>query len=435
MTFTRRQIETTIAALVAIVTAIVGIGLRDEEGLGPKFLALERVGRFPQPTYLTQPPGRDSPLFVVERRGTIEALPGDGPERQPFLDLRRRVKTSGKGGEQGMVAMAFAPDYAESGLFYVSYTDRRDGLRVVEFRRRADDPLRADPRSGRLVIRIQEPTPKHHGGLVLFGPDGYLYVGSGDGGPSDDPQEVAQDKAALLGKILRIDPRAIRPDQTGRSSNIPPVAQPRALASSERPRAYTIPPDNPLARRPGRDEIFAYGFRNPWRFSFDRATGTMAIGDVGDQRFEEIDYLPARKARGANFGWPAYEGFAPLTRSVPRDRTVLPVLAYPHGPGCAVTGGYVVRDPALSRIAGREIVGRYLFGDYCTGRIFAFRPRPGRRAGKERSFRFRVPNLTSFAEDRAGRIYVLSEFGLGANGKPTLGSVYRLVPRRKGDSG
>jgi Glucose / Sorbosone dehydrogenase len=407
MTVSRRQIETAIAALVAIVTAIVGLGLRDEEQLGPKFLALERIGRFEQPTYLAQPPGRDSPLFVVERQGTIQALPGGGPERQRFLDLRRQVKTSGKGGEQGLLSMAFPPDYAESGLFYVAYIDRRDALRVVEFQREEGDPLRADRSSARLVLRIPEPTTKHHGGLLLFGPDRHLYVGSGDGGPSGDPDNVAQNKRSLLGKILRINPRAVRRH------------------------SYTIPRDNPLVGRPGLDEIFAYGFRNPWRFSFDRATGAMAIGDVGDERFEEIDYLPARKVRGANFGWSAYEGFAPLTRSVPRSRTVLPVLAYPHGPGCAVTGGYVVRDPALSRIAGREIVGRYLFGDYCTGRVFGFRPRPNRRAGKERSFRFRVPYLTSFAEDRAGRIYILSQFGIGPGDRLTRGSVYRLVPRRK----
>ena len=407
MTFSRRQIETTIAALVAIVTAIVGLGLRDEEQLGPKFLALERVGRFQQPTYLAQPPDRDSPLFVVERQGTIEVLPGGGPEKQLFLDLRHQVKTSGKGGEQGMLSMAFAPDYAESGLFYVAYIDRRDALRVVELHRDEGDPLRADRHSARLVLRIPQPTTKHHGGLLLFGPDQHLYVGSGDGGPSGDPDNVAQNKRSLLGKILRIDPRAVRRH------------------------AYTIPRDNPLVGRPGRDEIFAYGFRNPWRFSFDRATEAMAIGDVGDERFEEIDYLPAGKARGANFGWSAYEGFAPLTGAVPKSRTVLPVLAYPHGPGCAVTGGYVVRDPALSRIAGREIVGRYLFGDYCTGRLFGFRPRPNRRAGKERSFRFRVPYLTSFAEDRAGRIYILSQFGIGPGDRLTRGSVYRLVPRRK----
>jgi hypothetical protein len=408
MTFSRRQIETAIAALVAIVTAIVGLGLRDEERLGPKFLALERIGRFEQPTFLAQPPGRDAPLFVTERQGRIEVLPGSGPEKRLFLDLRRSVKTSGKGGEQGLLSMAFAPDYVESGLFYVAYIDRRDALRVVEFRREEGDPLRADRRSARLVLRIPEPTTKHHGGLVLFGPDKYLYLGSGDGGPSGDPDNVAQNKRSLLGKILRIDPRAVRRHP------------------------YTVPRDNPFVGWPGRGEIFAYGLRNPWRFSFDRATGALAIGDVGDERFEEIDYLPARKARGANFGWSAYEGFAPLTKAVPRNRTVLPVLAYPHGPGCAVTGGYVVRDPALSRIAGREIVGRYLFGDYCTGRLFGFRPRPNRRAGKERSFRFRVPYLTSFAEDRAGRIYIISQFGIGPGDRLTPGSVYRLVPRRKG---
>jgi hypothetical protein len=416
----RRQTETTIAALVAIVTAIVGLNLEEEPAIGAKFLTLHRIGRFQQPTYLTQPPGPDSPLFVVERRGTIQVLPNGVPTDSPFLDLRRQVKVSGKGGEQGMLSMAFPPDYASSGLLYVSYIDHRDGLRVVEFRRDGSDPLRADPGSARLVLRIREPTTKHHGGLLLFGPDGHLYVGSGDGGPSGDPNGVAQSKNELLGKILRIDPaRGPAPPTGGRGKKRP------------KPRAYTIPADNPLVGRPGRDEIFAYGLRNPWRFSFDRATGAIAIGDVGDERFEEIDYLPVAKARGANFGWNSYEGFAPLTGEVPRSRTVLPVFAYPHGPGCAVTGGYVVRDPDLSRIAGREVVGRYLFGDYCSGRLFAFRPRPGQRAGKERSFRFRIPYLASFAEDNAGHIYAIAQFRVGAGGARARGAIYRLDPRRK----
>ncbi len=184
-----------------------------------------------------------------------------------------------------------------------------------------------------------------------------------------------------------------------------------------KPRPYTVPKDNPLVGGPGRDEIWAYGLRNPWRFAFDGPTGTIAIGDVGNNRYEEVDLLPAPKARGANFGWSAYEGFAVFAGGVPRNRTVLPTIAYPHGPGCAVTGGYIVRDPRLARIRGRELVGRYLFGDYCSGKLYAFRPRPGRRPGKQRSFRFKVPFLTSFGQDEVGRIYVLTEKSVSRKGR------------------
>jgi hypothetical protein len=182
--------------------------------------------------------------------------------------------------------------------------------------------------------------------------------------------------------------------------------------------------------RPGRDEIYTYGLRNPWRFSFDRATGALAVADVGDVRFEEVTIVPARKARGANFGWSKYEANYRFKPGLPRSRMVPPLLAYPHGPGCAITGGYVVRDPRLARIAGREIVGRYIFGDYCTGRMFAFRITPKGR-GRERSFRFRLPSLSSFAEDRDGRIYLLQQHGPPRNGKSTRGIVYRLETDRK----
>jgi glucose/arabinose dehydrogenase len=436
---TRRQTETAIAAFVAVVIGIVGIAIRAGEGAGHKFLTLERVGRFDQPVYLAQPPGRDSDLYVVEKAGTIRRLADDRSE-DPFLDLRAQVKDTGKGGEQGLLSAAFAPDYADSGLFYVAYTDNRDALRVAEYSRDPDDPHGADPDSGRLVLRIPQPTPKHHGGLLLFGPDGHLYIGSGDGGPSGDPNNVSQNKELLLGKILRINPR---PD--------PSPPPPRATGKKQKkgkgkkgkrgkrkrrgppkPTAYTIPADNPFVGKRGRDEIFAYGLRNPWRFSFDEATGTIAIGDVGDETYEEVDYLPAAKASGANFGWNAYEGYVPRTGSVPVGRTVTPVLAYAHGRrNCAITGGYVVRDPRLSRIRGREIIGRYIYGDYCSGRVFAFRPRIGQRAGQRRSFRFRVPSLSSFGEDHSGRIYLLQQFGQARNGKPTLGSVYRLDTSRK----
>ncbi len=235
---------------------------------------------------------------------------------------------------------------------------------------------------------------------MLFGPTATSTSARATAAPPATRDNVAQNKRSLLGKILRIDPRAVRRHP------------------------YTVPRDNPLVGRPGRGEIFAYGFRNPWRFSFDRATGAMAIGDVGDDRFEEIDYLPARKARGANFGWSAYEGFAPLTKSVPKSRTVLPVLAYPHGPGCAVTGGYVVRDPALSRIAGREIVGRYLFGDYCTGRLFALPPpsQPPRRQGAQLPLPGPLPDLVRRGPRRAGSTSSPSSGSAPASGSPAARS-------------
>ena len=408
---------------------MIGLSAHDEQPLGPKFLTLKKIGRFKEPVYLSQPPGSDNLLFIVEKRGKVVVLKDGEEQKHAFLDLQGKVKDDGKGGEQGLLSIAFAPDYQDSGLSYVAYTDNHDALRVVEYRHRAGDELRADKQSARPVLKIPEPTTKHHGGLLLFGPDKYLYIGSGDGGPSGDPGNVAQDKRVLLGKILRIDPgtRAVAPEPRPQQKKPKPGSKARRKGKAGRgvavsTTAYTVPRDNPYVGRPGRDEIFAYGLRNPWRFSFDRATGNLTIGDVGDDRFEEVDILPAAKARGANFGWSGFEGNYELKPGVVRrSRTVQPVLSYPHGPGCAVTGGYVARDPRLSRIAGREITGRYIFGDYCTGRLFAFRITPKGR-GKERSFRFKVPYLSSFGEDRAGRIYLLSR----------AGPVYRLDPARKG---
>jgi glucose/arabinose dehydrogenase len=426
--FNRRQIETTLAALLAAVAAIVGLSQRGdaEERIGAKVLTLEKVGKFRQPVHLAQPPGQDSPLFVVERPGTVRAIVDGDVRRRPFLDLRPQVKDTGKGGEQGLLSIAFPQDYGATGLFYVAYTDKRDALRVVEFRRAEGTETRVEEGSYRLVLRIPQPTTKHHGGLLLFGPDRLLYIGSGDGGPSGDPNDVGQNKRTLLGKLLRIDPR---------QGPVPPPRPPakkqkgkkgkgkkgrQAKARERKPAPYTVPKDNPFVGRPGRDEIFAYGLRNPWRFSFDRAEDRIAIGDVGDVRFEEIDILPIGKARGANFGWSAYEGNAPLKGGVPRGRTVKPTYAYAHGRRCSVVGGHFVRDPRLSRIKGREIVGRYIFGDFCAQRIYAFRPR-GDKIGKERKLGFKLPGVTSFGEDRSGRIYVLSY----------LGPVYRLDAERK----
>lgn len=399
----RRRIETFVAALVAIAAATVGIAVQEGRTLGPKFVTLQGIARMREPVYLMQPPGHNSQLYVVQKRGAVRIVTNDHLLARPFLDIHRLVKHNGPAGDPGMAAIAFPSDYGRTGRFYVSYDNRRDELQVDEFRRSAGDPLVADPASRRPILSIPEPTEAHHGGLIVFGPDGYLYLGAGDGGPPGDPAGNAQNLNVLLGKLLRIDPA-------------PSGAKP-----------YTIPADNPFVGGPGRDEIWAYGLRNPRRFSFDRPTKTIAIGDVGNDRYEEIDYLPIAESRGANFGWPAYEGFAAFSGGVPRRATVLPALAYPHHPGCAVNGGYVVRDPRLARIRGREIVGDYMFADYCTGKLYGFRPRLGRRAGKQRSFRFDIRYLSSLGVDNAGHIYVLTERGVKQGSK---GFVYRLVPFR-----
>ena len=348
-------------------------------------------GTFDRPTHVTSPPGDGHRLFVVEQAGRIWVLRDGMRQPTPFLDLTARV--SRLGSERGLLSLAFAPDYARSGRFYVDYTDRRGGtIRVVEFRR-SPDPDRADPASAREVLSQVHPDRRHNGGLLLFGPDRLLYVGVGDGGGGNDrhgKRGNGQNLGTFLGKILRIDPR-----QRGEL-------------------AYTIPRSNPFVRRRGaRKEIYAYGLRNPWRFSFDRATGDMVITDVGQEHAEEIDFARRGRARGANFGWRPFEGRFRLYPRESAKGAVRPVLTYPHtGHRCAITGGYVVRDPRL-----KALLGRYLYGDFCTGQLRSVRLAP-RRAVDDRSAGLRVASVTSFGEDAFGRVYAASFFG----------GVYRLDP-------
>ena len=401
----RRRIETVIAALVAVGAGAVGIANHEAaRGLGPKFVSVERLASLKNPVFLTQPPGPGSQLFVAQAGGTIRVISDDRLLRRPFLNISDRVDARGVRGEPGMASIAFPPDYQRSRQFYVAYS-RRNALIVARYRRSATDPLLADPGSGQTILQIHEPTAAHHGGLLAFGPDGHLYIATGDGGPRRDPKRSAQNLQLLRGKILRIDPT---------------------------PSGYGIPVGNPFVGKPGRDEIWSYGLRNPRGLSFDRTTHNVAIADTGQDRFEEIDYLPIARSRGANFGWPAFEAYAPFAGGVARHDTVLPAIAYRHRPGCLIAGGYLVRDPRLARIRGREIFGDYLFGDYCTGKLYGFRPRAraGRRAGKQRSFRFGTRYLTSIGEDNSRRIYLLTIRGPNHKGKATLGSVNRLVPHR-----
>jgi glucose/arabinose dehydrogenase len=351
---------------------------------------LRRIGSFEAPVFVTSPPGDRERRFVVEQGGRVMVVRGGRTLGTPFLDIRGQVTA---GGEQGMLSLAFAPDYAESGRFYVYFTDNRGDQRIVEYRRRDAD--RADPGSARLVLRMADSESNHNGGLLLFGPDDLLYVGTGDGGGGGDrhgPRGNAQNLGSLLGKILRIDPRA----------------------AGGRP--YQVPGDNPFVGRLGaRGEIYSYGLRNPWRFSFDRATGDLSIGDVGQNEFEEIDFVRRGGERGANFGWRPFEGRARYTEGERAPGHVRPVIVTKHSDGnCSITGGVVVRDP---RLAGLR--GRYVFGDFCKGRVVSARLSPGRARGVRRTS-LEVSSLSSFGEDAQGRVYAVS----------LDGPVYRIDPRR-----
>ncbi|HWK25035.1 MAG TPA: PQQ-dependent sugar dehydrogenase [Solirubrobacter sp.] len=373
--------------LVALALAGCGSQTVDRPAEAKGAVRLQRVGTFDAPVYVTAPPGDRSRLFVVEKGGTVRVVRDGRKLGTPFLDLRGQVTT---GSEQGLLSLAFAPDYAKSGLFYVDYTDTDGNTRVVEYKRRSADV--ADPGSARVVLTQAQPESNHNGGLLLFGPDKRLYIGLGDGGGGGDQHGAhgnGQSLGTLLGKILRIDPRP----------------------SGGKP--YGIPSDNPFVRRSGaRPEIYSYGLRNPWRFSFDRRTGDLSIGDVGQNEIEEIDFVRRGQGRGANFGWRVYEGNA---RYTPRERApgaVKPVITERHSAGnCSITGGVVIRDPAL-----RAWRGRYVFGDFCRGVIQTAILSPGRaRNLTDRSLR--VPQLSSFGEDARGRVYAVS----------LDGPVYRFV--------
>jgi len=341
------------------------------------------AGGLEAPLYVTHAGDRSGRLFVVEQAGRIRIISDGRLLARPFLDISARVIS---GGEMGLLSVAFHPRFAANGRFFVNYTANGGRLRTViaEYRVSADDPNVAS-RTERVLLTIDQPYRNHNGGLNLFGPDGMLYIGMGDGGSGGDPHNNGQRLDTLLGKMLRIDVDGGTP--------------------------YRVPPDNPFVGRAGaRGEIWAYGLRNPWRFSFDRADGRLFLADVGQNAWEEIDLIE----RGGNYGWRIMEGahcFQPQTGC---DRTglALPIAEYGREGGCSVTGGHLYRG---SRI--RDLVGRYLFADYCAGRFWVLSEASGRWTMStllESGLR-----VSSFGEDQDGELYVVDHGG----------AIYRIVAR------
>lgn len=342
-------------------------------------IALERVvNGLNDPLYLTHAGDGSGRLYVLEQPGRVRVLEEGRLVEQPFLNLTDRVISQGD--EQGLLGIAFAPDFETSGIFYLHYTAEPDGHTVLARYRILDgDPRRGDPASEEVLLTVEQPFANHNGGALLFGPDGYLYLALGDGGSGGDPGNRAQNLEVLLGKILRLD-----------------VSQPGA---------YRIPPGNPFVDKPGRDEIWAYGLRNPWRISFDRETGDLYIADVGQNEIEEVNFQPASSPGGENYGWRVYEGSKRYSEGEVAN-AVFPVAEYTHEEGgCAITGGYVYRGEAVP-----DLVGTYLYGDYCSGKIWGLQ-----RRGEQWQSSLLLDtgaNITSLGEDEPGELYVVDRGGV-----------------------
>jgi glucose/arabinose dehydrogenase len=339
-------------------------------------LALEPVSSgFRQPLFVTAAPDGSGRLFVVEQGGTIRIAQNGQVLSQPFLDISSLVIA---GGERGLLGMAFHPRYAENGLLFVYYTARGNGDNTVARYRVSGDANRADPASARVLLSIADFASNHNAGMLAFGPDGYLYVGTGDGGGANDPQRNGQNRAAFLGKMLRLD-----------VDNGDP---------------YGIPRDNPFVGQGGiRPEIWAVGLRNPWRYSFDRATGDLWIADVGQNAWEEINVQPAGSRGGENYGWSIMEGRHCLRgSSCEQDGLTMPNAEYRNdgrSGDCSITGGYVYRGTSQPKL-----VGAYFLADFCSGRIYTM-PHDGSSLWMRRDW---SANITSFGEGEDGELYLVT---------------------------
>ena len=352
------------AAAALLCTAATGVRATTASGRPVK------IGHFDSPVYAAVPPATTGVLYVVEQAGRIEVWQQGRVRSTPFLDIRAKVLS---GGEQGLLSMAFDPKYASNHFFYVDYTDLNGDTRVIRYR---SNGTTAIPSSAKQLLFVKDFASNHNGGQLQFGPDGWLYWGNGDGGGGGDPEHNGQRITRSFAKIERLNVRAGGTHW----------------------------------------RLVAYGLRNPWRFSFDRANGDLYIGDVGQGAWEEIDYLPHGSSGLANFGWNRYEGnhiFDSSQQLLGPGRYVPPIYEYDHSQGCAVDGGYVYRGSKLP-----ANVGRYYFGDNCSGIVWSLAVADG-KATAVRKEPFNVAGLSSFAEDNAGELYLMSV---------STGNLYRLQP-------
>ena len=372
-----RQIAVPLCAL-----ALVACSEQSPTGGGPPptsdtLQLVQVVTGLSAPVYLSAPPGDVNRLFVVEQAGRIRVIQNGQLLMAPFLDIVSRVSS---GGERGLFSVAFHPSYASNGFFYVDYTDVNGDTRVERYTVSADSNV-ADSATHKLILFVKQPYANHNGGLVVFGPDGKLYIGMGDGGDAGDPQNRAQNRDSLLGKLLRLEVDAGDP--------------------------YEVPLDNPYATGGGRGEIWAIGLRNPWRYTFDQTSSLLYIADVGQNLWEEVDVQPARQG-GLNYGWPTMEGthcYKPSSGCTPLG--VVPTLEYSHADGCSIIGGFVyrgTRSPALA--------GQYFYSDYCSGWIRSFTYAGGaKKSQTDWTLKVDLGNVLSFGEDATGELYVLSANG------------------------
>ncbi len=358
-------------------------GRGQDTGFDPSIASVQLVrvaAGFTDPTMIAVPGDGSGRMFLTERPGRISIVENGQRRTTPFLDITDRVGSRGQ--EQGLLSVAFHPRYVENGAFFVNYTNLQGATVISKFVVSAD-PQTADIASEQVLLTITQPAANHNGGLLVFGPDGYLYVGMGDGGGAGDQFRNAQNRASLLGKLLRLD--------------------------VDRGETYEIPPDNPFVGVPGTaPEIFAYGLRNPWRYSFDALTGELYIGDVGQNRYEWIHHQNDGTVGGQNYGWPLVEGLHcyPSGENCSRSGFETPVAEYGRDRGCSVTGGFVYRGQAYS-----SVQGVYFFADFCSGRIWALDWTPA-GGWRQTEIAHTGRNISTFGQDEQGELYVAT-FGDG----------------------